>query len=284
MRSWIELEVNVEARWADAVSSFLFDLGTTGTEVEDPGQVVIIRAYFEPSGELDLGDVVERYLRALGSRKHRVLERRLEHAPWEESWKEWFTPLAAGKRLWVHPPWSSDVPPGRIAIVIEPGMAFGTGHHASTLGCLELIEANLAGQIVERALDLGTGSGILAIAMAKLGVPHIDAVDIDPTALAVARENARRNQVTPLVHFHDRWPEDHARYDLIAANLYRKVLEDLAAQIVAALKPGGVFICAGLLTSDEAAVGALYGHLGLVLHNRWEQSDWIALSYRKAWP
>src|SRR5262249_37631428 len=132
-------------------------------------------------------------------RRARVAWRELDARLWEMDWREHFQPVVAGRTLVVVPPWNRDAHGGRRRIVIHPGMAFGTGQHATTLSCLEAIE-QLATPPPRRALDVGTGTGVLAIAAAKLGVRDVLAVDTDPQAIAAARANVRRNGVGARVH------------------------------------------------------------------------------------
>lgn len=286
MRRWLELEATVSPELADPFSSFLFELGSGGIEMEEANQAVTLRAYFpeERIHRQALLRAVQRYLRAVSSKHHQLTVHQMSEENWGESWKQWFSPLAVGERLWIQPPWVSEKPPGRIALVIEPGMAFGTGHHPSTLGCLELIERAVTQGRTNYALDLGTGSGILAIALAKLGVPRVHAVDIDPDALAIARTNALRNEVAAVVQVAESWEASGVAYDCIVANLYRNALEELAHKIHLHLEPLGSFICSGFLVSDEPSICSAYAQLGFTVEQRWERDNWVALWFRKKRP
>ncbi|MCX8073178.1 MAG: 50S ribosomal protein L11 methyltransferase [Candidatus Binatia bacterium] len=279
MQTYRQCDVTVRADYADLASQVLFELGSTGTEVEEQGQAVTFRAYFpEPASEF-LAQRIEEELRELGCPQPTIVTRTLAAENWAETWRDWFTPVAAGQRLWVQPPWTTHAPPGRLKIVIEPGMAFGTGHHASTLGCLELLEVVLERCPVRTALDLGTGSGILAIALAKLGAAQVYAVDIDRTALHVARENVFGNQVADVVSVGEDWALPGVVYDCIVANLYRNALVELAAPITTHLAAGGSFVCAGFLRPDEAEIVSTYTLRGVSLEQRWERDGWVALLF-----
>ncbi len=283
MRRWLELEASISCDLADPLSCFLFDLGSSGVEMEEAGRSVTLRAYFPEGavGRQHLVKAVQRYLRSLGPGNDGVTVRYLREQNWEQSWKDWFTPLAAGERLWIKPPWVTETPAGRIPLVIDPGMAFGTGHHPSTLGCLELIERAIAEAPIEKALDLGTGSGILAIALAKLGARVVYAVDIDRDALATARVNAARNGVAELIEVQDTWGAAGSAYHCIVANLYSSALQEFAPQICSHLDPLGSFICAGFIAADELSICNIYARLGLFLRQRWERENWVALWFRK---
>ena len=150
----------------------------------------------------------------------------LPDEPWADAWRAHFRPVPVGRRLLVCPPW--EVPPpalaqGRLVVLIEPGRAFGTGGHGSTRSCLELLERALGGGAVSHALDVGCGSGILAIAAAALGVRRVDAIDLDPDAVAATEDNARRNAVADRVRASvadvDGWAGPAA--PLVLANLLR---------------------------------------------------------------
>jgi ribosomal protein L11 methyltransferase len=191
---WV-LSVALDAEATDAVANFLWELGAAGL-VEDGGESPIrLRAFFPP--DRHDADVVPRLdgyladLRALAVPvgPGGVEVGRLPSEAWADAWRAYFQPLSIGRRLLVAPPWEVPDGPGedRRLVLIEPGRAFGTGSHATTRGCLELLERALDRRPVAHVLDVGTGSGILAIAAAALGVPAVDALDIDPDAVSAAR-------------------------------------------------------------------------------------------------
>jgi ribosomal protein L11 methyltransferase len=168
-----------------------------------------------------------------------------------------------------------------VPIVLDPGMAFGTGHHASTRGCLELLEAALRDRAGARVLDLGTGSGILAIAARKLGAGEVWAVDIDPDACAVAAANAAVNGVRDGVHIDTDLTTVPGVFDVVLANLFAAQLVDFAAAIAARLMPGGAAVGAGILTSEADAVRGAWRAAGLVADGEWSDEGWVALAYRR---
>ena len=171
-----------------------------------------------------------------------------------------------------------------IILELDPGMAFGTGHHASTRGCLELLEraCNETERMPASLLDIGTGSGILAVAAAKLGVGEIEAIDNDPVACAVARENAQINRVDSVLRFGASLDEVTGTFDLIVANLFAVTLIDLASQMVARLGDDALLIGAGLLLAEAPAVRAAWGRLGLVPHDEYEEDGWVTLAFHHA--
>jgi len=185
---------------------------------------------------------------------------------WATAWRARFSPLPIGRRLLIVPPWKTDVVTNRIKLTINPGQAFGTGHHATTAGALRAIEMLCATRRCERALDVGTGSGVLAIAMRLMGVRRVMAIDIDASALDNARENAALNSLaseirfatTPLVRL-------RARYDLITANILSSTLIAMAGALTRRLAIGGRLILGGILNRETPAVLARYAaHLRCV--------------------
>lgn len=204
---------------------------------------------------------------------------------WASSWKIHFKPLAIGQRLLIIPTW--EVPPpatNRAIIILDPGMAFGTGSHQTTRLCLECLETLItdAAHPVSRVLDLGTGSGILAIAAAKLGVTDIDAVDIDPQAVTVATENCSLNSVsnaiccstTPLENLAD-------GYQIILANILAEELVRMAPAIIARLAPGGSLILSGILAEREQLVRDGYSSQPVVFVASHAAEEWRCLHYRR---
>lgn len=192
----------------------------------------------------------------------RMPRRRIVADPgWATAWKDRFEPLPVGRRLLIVPPWDTDVATNRLRLVINPGQAFGTGHHASTYGALATIEKLCAARHFERGLDVGTGSGVLAIAMRLMGVGEVCGIDIDALALQNARENAALNglggrrgirfKTTPLARL-------RRRFDLIAANILSPALIAMAAPLTRLLAPSGRLILGGILNREAAAVLGAY--------------------------
>jgi len=174
---------------------------------------------------------------------------------------------------------------GRIPMRIDPGAAFGTGTHATTSGCLQAIEDLGKCHRFKRPLDVGTGSGILAIAMVKLWKLAVQGTDIDPTAVRVARENATLNGVANLLDFQTgagfKPVSDRARFDLIVANILARPLTSIAPDLARHLLPGGYAVLSGLIVRDERFVLGAYLAQGLVLERRYVRNDWLTLVLKK---
>jgi ribosomal protein L11 methyltransferase len=279
--------VSVGPEVADAVTNFLWEAGAAGVVEEAADGATRLVAFFPPGTAVAaLRERVADYLAALRALDLAVGPATVELDPvadraWADAWRSHFRPLAVGRRLVVCPPW--DVPEtaaGRAVIVIEPGRAFGTGGHATTRGCLELTERALAERAAERALDVGTGSGILAIAAARLGAVSVLALDLDPDAVRAARDNADRNGVADRV-----WVElgsvealATAAHDLVLANLLGPALVTLAPALGRAAAPRSRLVLGGLLVHEVPAVVAAFVPGGFRLVERLElEGGWASL-------
>jgi ribosomal protein L11 methyltransferase len=181
----------------------------------------------------------------------------LQDQVWERAWLEHFRPMRFGRRLWVIPGGqTADLADGDVAVELDPGLAFGTGTHATTALCLDWLDSrDLAGR---RVIDVGCGSGILAIAALKLGAAGAVAIDHDPQALLATRENAARNGVADRLTIlgADAPPPEPA--DVVVANILAGTLIELAPQIVAMVRPGGLLALSGILAEQASDVGAAY--------------------------
>lgn len=220
----------------------------------------------------------------------RITVRRLRPEDWSQSWKRHFKPLAIGDALLVKPSWSRRRPrPGQAVVVLDPGLSFGTGQHPTTAFCLVQLAAGRGSGRPLSFLDIGTGSGILAIAAAKLGFSPVRAFDNDPAAVRVAKENARQNGVASLVQICradlTRLPrQSPTRYDLVCANLLAELLVKQAPRILARLNPGGRLVLAGILAGEFPRVAAVYQQAGLRLaatavEKQWQSGLFVARPY-----
>ena len=281
-----QLETLAVAREAEeTASALLFDAGTTGiVTLEEGGEVVKLGAYFPASADAEqiARDVEAAFARA-GIRPSLVSISitAVANQDWMQKWKEGFAPLAIGGRLMIAPSWKLPEASERLVIQIDPGMAFGTGTHETTRMCLELLEAHWRGG---RLLDVGTGTGILAIAASKL-VPgaEITAIDIDPLAVEVARENVEINQVARAVTVREGQPADYAggAFDVVVANLTAEVIIALLADLAGCLAAQGAMILSGILTVLAADVREALEGAGLQIIERREAGEWTALAARR---
>jgi len=212
--------------------------------------------------------------------KTRIQATRLRHEDWAESWKRHFRAMEFGRALLVKPSWIRRRPrAGQQVVVLDPGLSFGTGQHPTTGFCLEQIVAGRRPGAAQSLLDIGTGSGILAIAAVKLGYRPVEAYDFDPDAVRVARANARQNGVPRLLAIAQRdltrEPNRSVqKFDIVCANLILDLLLSERAKIVNRLRSDGALVLAGILRAQFMAVARAYGQLGLRLKASRRQSEW----------
>lgn len=209
-----------------------------------------------------------------------VRSQRVKREDWSESWKRHFHPLVIGSKLLIKPSWSKRQPrKGQALVVLDPGLSFGTGQHATTSFCLrQLVQSREAGQ-KQSFLDIGTGSGILAIAAAKLGYAPVRAFDFDPQCVGVATANARRNRIGHklVVTRQDltRVPKtSRIKYDVVCANLTFDLLLSEQARILARLSPFGRLVLAGILITQFERVRDAYLAAGLALIATTTEKEW----------
>ncbi len=202
----------------------------------------------------------------------------VDDADWSENWKKYFKQIKVGNKLSVCPSWEIPVyEDGRKVIMLDPGAAFGTGAHATTRLCMELLEDNCPKGC--RMLDLGCGSGILAIAAAKLGAGSCFGVDIDPIAVKVAKENSAENGVGDITDFAVGSSElAEGEYDVICANIVADVIIMLAEDIARHLKPGCPVICSGIIEGRQDEVEAALKGAGLTVGKKIVSENWHAIS------
>lgn len=302
-RLWLEMSVEVPAYLADVVAEFFTDLTGHGVKLEDlephpeEGPMVRVTGYLAPEQtETDLIKKVYAYLAELeelhpGELKFSLETRPLPEEDWACAWQEYFKPLRIGKRLVIKPSWEVYVPdPRDIVIEIDPGRAFGTGHHPSTSLILERLEELFEevfgpNGVEPYALDVGTGTGILAMAAAKLGAREVVAIDIDPEAAEVARENVLRNHLHDKVHVSTTpvWELMDA-YDLIMANISAYELVLLAKKLAELLNSGGRLLLSGFLKEQAEEVISAYESRGLKLVEQKtdrEFGEWVMLDLQK---
>jgi len=288
-RRWLELVVPVHVEAVEAVSEILTRVGHQGIAVEIPveprgGLDHTVKAYLLDDGEVvakvnDVRDALG-HLQAFGLGPiGELVAREIKEEDWLESWKAQFTPLRIGRFL-VRPTWSdARADSEAIEIVLDPGMAFGTGLHPTTQQCLiALSTIPLEGKAV---LDVGTGSGILAIAAAKRGATPVVAVDNDSISVEAARENTTRNDV--MIPVGEGSAADvPGRFDVVIANIVSPVLQLIARDLVARLAPKGMLIVTGISAPSEPQTRAAFVDAGLrVLVDRNLRDDWVGLALRR---
>jgi ribosomal protein L11 methyltransferase len=199
---------------------------------------------------------------------------------WNETWKKAIQPIDVGKNLTIIPPWETACT-DRIPIIIDPGMAFGTGHHETTRFCLATIERLSCLSDKDRFLDVGTGTGILAIAARRLGFKHATGVDTDPLAVDAATRNAVLNNFAGIEIYEGGIEKSSGLFDLIAANLLSGILISIALEIKKRMAPDAIALLSGILVGQEDNVIATFEALGLRLEEKLPDGCWISLIFRR---
>jgi ribosomal protein L11 methyltransferase len=217
-----------------------------------------------------------------------ITVRRVPKQDWSESWKRHFKPLAIGSRLLIKPSWIKRRPrKNQAVVVLDPGLSFGTGNHPTTSFCLGEVAGRRVAGTPQSFWDVGTGSGILAIAAAKLGYQPIQAIDFDPEAVRMARENARRNRVLPRIRLARADitrlpPRSREKYDLICANLISNLLLAEKQRILHRLRHGGTLVLAGILTTQFDRVQSAYEAAGMKLVCSRTEREWRSGAFQRA--
>ncbi len=291
MSAWVELQLETAAEAAELVAAAVTPF-VGGIELRDsqtliataPDRIAVV-ALCAPEDEAALlaaaGDALAA-ARAAGTRVDpATIRRRLaDEEEWRDKWKQFFRATRVGRRFVVRPSWDpGQAPPGEHVVDLDPGRAFGTGAHESTRLVIGLVEdLQERRPALARFLDLGCGSGILAIVAARLwpGAAGL-AIDVDPEATACAQENLARNRVRGVDVRTGTLADAGGAYDLVMANIQADVLEDLAPGLRARLADGGVVVLSGLLAAQVDAVAAAMLRAGLALRARADEGEWAAL-------
>ena len=301
--SWVEIACDVPAGFADVLSSFLTTLSGNGVCLENlcvdafsaseipESPRMTVKAYLpaEPDPAAKMAEL-EVYLQELSARQPGIYItmptiKAVRSEDWSSSWKIHFKPLRVGSRLLIVPTWEKVVPlPDDLILRIDPGMAFGTGGHETTRLCLELLEnlMNSIGATQPSLLDLGTGSGILAMAASLLGAGRILALDIDADAIEVARENLALNGLAEKVVCDTTTLESISEsFDIILANILAEELVRLAPVLATHLNPGGALILSGILAEKEGLVRKGFAMHPLQFLETSFAGEWAAMLYRR---
>ena len=288
MRRWQELCVEIPPEAGDALSSWLVDQGAPGVIEEQVGDRLRLRAHFANGDGGVLLRAVQTFLDELeeffpGAGAASVAIGVIDEEDWADGWKQSFPCMEIGRRLRVRPPWVPRGSTDRHDIEIMPAMAFGTGQHASTLGCLlaieELFEAESA---LSPVLDVGTGSGILAVAAARLGARSIVALDTDPIAVAAAADNVRRNGVDRVVRLRPGSIDVlEGGFALIVANLHSGLLGTMFGPFREHAAARAWLVVSGLLDADRDGIRAAGLAAGWLPAAERSLDGWATLVFRR---
>jgi len=297
---YLQVAIRCRRAAADAVGNLLVELTGGGYAVDDPLDIIQNRSSWEIT-DLVAGDpewvTVQGWLAEAGDLEElrATLEHRLEEmrelglgeiqAPvyawvqeedWANAWKAYFKPTRVGERLVVVPTWEQyDLLEGDLPLYLDPGMAFGTGTHPTTSLCLRRLESLVRPGM--RVLDVGTGSGILAIAAAKLGACPVIGIDIDPVAVKVAQENAAQNGVSLDVRPGTLDQVEPEECDVVVANIIASVIIDILPDVVTRMKKGGRFLASGIIAEKKQAVLDALTATWLLPLDVKEEAGWVAI-------
>lgn len=301
--SWLEIACDVPEEQSEIVADYLATITGNGVCVDNlcvdafstseiPDSVrVVIKAYLPAdSDSISQMHELEAFIAELSIRNPDAVFSpptisAVNSEDWSSSWKVHFKPLRVGKHILIVPTWEDAAElPGDLVIRIDPGMAFGTGGHETTRLCLELLESVMEGGpllTVPSLLDLGTGSGILAMAASLLGAGRILALDIDPDAVEVARENLVLNEMSDHIECGTAPLESLTEhFDIILANILAEELVRLAPYLTERLQPGGSLILSGILTEKESLVRHGFASQPLKYIQTASAGEWVAMLYR----
>jgi ribosomal protein L11 methyltransferase len=300
--AWLELAVEADVEAVEAVSEILGRVAPGGTSVEprfeltdeglgarvDPSQPAVVRAYLPARDPAVVEAAVAEvsaalgHLQAFGLRPISNVATRIVHeADWAEAWKRHFPVLRVGRRIVVRPTWRRHRRlPDDVVLALDPGMAFGTGLHPTTRLCLAALEAlaDAGGLRGARALDVGCGSGILAIASVRLGAASALGLDTDPIAVEATHANARRNGLARRIAVREgSVPSREPPFGVVLANLIASLLVTLAEDLAREVAPGGTLLASGIFVDRERDVREALEAAGLTVAGRRSEGDWIAL-------
>ena len=305
---YIEVTVSTTTAASESVSALLMDLGAAGTQILDRADLpdvdhplhewelmdqsvidampedVQVKAWYPEEEAPVIAEKLTARLAALRERSAadpgtlKVSLVKAENIDWAENWKKYYHAFRAGKRLVIKPTWETwDRQEGDLVVEMDPGMAFGTGTHETTALCVELIEAYYRGGSF---LDVGTGSGILAICACLLGADSVTAVDIDPDAVQTARENAASNGLQDRIDVRegDLLKGLDRRFDFAVANILAPIVCVLCGPLFAQMNPGARFVCSGIHAEQEDTVRDALEKSGWRILEVRRKKDWVAFA------
>ena len=266
---WLQLKLVTNADKADQISDLLSELGAVAVTYEDaadqplfepdPGETKLwqetrVVGLFE--SDVDMKSVIKQLESSMDEPPAHLNIDPLEDKDWTRAWMDAFKPIPFGERLWIVPSWHEPTNPEAVNVVLDPGLAFGTGTHPTTALCLKWLDSHPPKGL--QVVDFGCGSGILAIAAALLGAKHVWAVDHDPQALLATRDNAEKNGVADKITTY--LPKDfpEVQTDLMLANILANPLIELAPRFAEFTKSGGEIVLSGILTTQAGEVSQRY--------------------------
>lgn len=308
---WHEITIHTTEEATEMVSNFLHELGSGGVSIEESGTLnkkrdtslgqwyelplndipegkAIIKGYFSEVSVAQISAYIEQLKQSIEQLKSysidvgdvHITHKEIEEADWANEWKQYYKPIKITDRLVIKPTWEHyDASPDELIIELDPGMAFGTGTHETTALCLRTIEQVL--QEGDEVIDIGTGSGILAIAAAKLGAKHVLAIDLDPVAVTSAEDNVKLNKlgdrITVLEGDLLNVGAIQKPVQLIIANILADIILTFVEDVYDILEQGGKYIASGIIKQKETEVVARLRAVGFTIEAQMHENDWVAI-------
>lgn len=308
---WNELKIVVEEQDIEIVEGVLYGMGVQGLSVEDPKDILdrekgpltwdfadlnifefgadkaVIRTYFHSEEEMEvrwtaIGErLAELEEQGILTGKPLLTRQLVKEEDWANTWKQYYKPTRVGSRFVIRPIWEPySEGEGDVVLHLDPGMAFGTGTHETTRLCLAALERHV--QTVSRVLDIGTGSGILAIGAAKLGAGEVIGVDLDPVAVESALQNVGHNGLDNVRILQGNLMDVvEGTADVIVANILAEIILVLIPDVRAKLKEGGIFIASGIIREKEVLVTQRLREEGFTIHSVDHDGEWVAVTAGK---
>lgn len=289
--AWIQTNITVEETLAEPLSDAFMDVGASSVTFEDAKDQPI----YEPEigttpiwsqtkviglfdAEMDSNNIIDILCLLNPQLEESAFKvEQLEDKDWIRAWMDQFKPMQFGERLWIVPSWTEAPQPDAVNLMLDPGMAFGTGTHPTTAQCLTWLDHNAPQDLT--VIDYGCGSGVLALAASKLGAKSVAGTDIDPQAIIASNQNAERNHAD--IEFKLVKAFDSEPVDLLIANILAGPLKELAEEFDRLLKPGGTLVLSGLLTSQAKELQDHYQTFGIDLNTSLSQDEWGLLAGTK---
>jgi len=286
-QEWHAISVTLPKEGSDWISHLLFEFGSVGNiEEETPDPALIgMKGYFP----VELGPssaIIQSILTLLEERGIKPLSTyatTIKIQNWAESARQMFTPIEILEDITIVNPWSEyECKPGEQAVVINPGMAFGTGYHATTKLAARLMSETIQTNTTLSLLDVGCGSAILSIIAACRGVKTINAVEIDHDAIISAKENVAKNKCTETITIHDNLDKTTSKYDIVVANILFATIVELKAELTRRVKPGGFLVLSGITTEEDGKLLEAFKTPGIEFVRKEEDDGWMGYLFRIA--
>jgi ribosomal protein L11 methyltransferase len=281
-----EVHICVSEDIEEVVSDFLMEHGSMGivTDISNGREKPLVKGYFQDPDREKIALGLQLLSMAAGDAFSDISISWLsiEEKDWANAWKEHAKPVATGQRLLILPSWlESDSNLQRMVIRMDPEMAFGSGSHETTRGCLEALEKIANNRSLGHVLDMGTGSGILAIGASMLGADLVTAIDNDPIAVETARKNCQLNKVDSNISIKRAETPPPGEFSTIVANILAEVLVNIQTSLVSALAPGGSLVLSGILDEQACEVIDAYTKCGLLKTDTLAMGEWVTLVFTK---